>query len=222
MLCALTHNKEQVWATFLDDSWSGYPELYLHTNPSLKHDDGNVAMNDIDYSSVTSMFGILVSQVNFFERALCVWSSIGAFELKTKDELELRMSGMQNNLVDLTDDDGSDDDFYDVVAKQETVQEPYDDAMDIEAMDATNSNSTQDSDEDVEDDSETSAIGFDDLVLDLSDFESEASQELSSLEHDMVREDDVSLQDSYARDESVDEEVDDEIMWSEEHLAHFS
>jgi hypothetical protein len=139
MLCALTHNKKLIWATFLDDGWSGTPELYLHNNPSLYYNDGNVSMNDIDYRTVTRKFGTFVNRHNFFDIALSHWSYTGGFELKTKDELESRVSGMMNNPVDLTDDDGCDYELSDIVIK-----------LDDEDTDVSEGNAIEDSDEDID------------------------------------------------------------------------
>ncbi|KAH5168996.1 hypothetical protein HBI56_235130 [Parastagonospora nodorum] len=151
MLCALTHNKNLIWATFLDDGWSDEPEMYLHSNPSLELDDGNVAMNDIDYSTITKRFGSYVRPHNFHGIAISVWYSIGGFELLTNAELEERVSDMINNsiLVESTyaDDsnDGSDtptsQDVFQGVGFEAANDEAIEietsevEAMEVEAMD---------------------------------------------------------------------------------------
>jgi len=98
MLCALTHKKDFILATFLKNE-SGVPDMYLHINPLLNLDDSNVDINDIDYSTVVKEFGAFVNKEGFFHIAGCVWSSIGGFELSTK-ELEQRVPGIINNFDD--------------------------------------------------------------------------------------------------------------------------
>jgi hypothetical protein len=121
MFCALTNNGDTVWATFLAKPIG--PTMYLHTAPALGHDYFNLTLDDIDYSTVTEDFGILVTKANFKERALGVWSFRGPMELKTLATLEGRASGLWNNPIDLTGDDGSDDDFSNIPVKLENTVE---------------------------------------------------------------------------------------------------
>jgi hypothetical protein len=118
MLCALTHSGATVWATFLADA-SGRPEIYLHTTPSLYHNESNVRLDDIDYASVAKDLGILVTRYNFMDRALAVWSFRGPMELETLEVLEGRVEGMWDCPIDLTGDDGWYGDFGDIPVKQE-------------------------------------------------------------------------------------------------------
>jgi hypothetical protein len=107
MFCALTNNGDTVWATFLAKPIG--PTMYLHTAPALGHDYFNLTLDDIDYSTVTEDFG--------------VWSFRGPMELKTLATLEGRASGLWNNPIDLTGDDGSDDDFSNIPVKLENTVE---------------------------------------------------------------------------------------------------
>jgi hypothetical protein len=113
MLCALTHDKDTVWATFLPNS-SGGAVMYLHTTPALDHYASNVTLDAINYASVAKDLGILVTPQNFTERALGVWSFRGPMELKSFDELEGRLPGMWNNPFNLTCNDDSDNEFESV------------------------------------------------------------------------------------------------------------
>jgi len=122
MLCALTVTKDTVWVTFLA-SPTGRVEMYLHTAPTLEHDDFNITLDDIDYSTVAVDLGTHVSKANFPERAMGVWSFRGPMELKSLEVLEGRISGMRNNPVDLTGDDGLGDDFSDIPIKREASVE---------------------------------------------------------------------------------------------------
>jgi hypothetical protein len=97
--------------------------MYLHTAPALGHNYFNITLNDIDYSTVSEDFGILVTKANFKERALGVWSFRGPMELKTLATLEGRASGLWNNPIDLTGDDGLDDDFSNIPVKLENTVE---------------------------------------------------------------------------------------------------
>ena len=118
MLCAMTLTEGTVWVTFLA-SPTGRVEMYLHTAPTLEHADFNITLDDIDYSTVAVDLGTHVSKTNFPERAMGVWSFRGPFELKSLAELEGRIPGMCNNPIDLTEDDGLDDDFSDIPVKRE-------------------------------------------------------------------------------------------------------
>jgi hypothetical protein len=123
MFCAMTHDLRTVWVTFLAKS-SGHSEIYLHSCPSLDHQESTIDLDDIDYSTVTKDFGILVTRHNFKERALGVWSFRGPMELKTMEVLEGRVEGMWNNPIDLTHDDDCYDNFSNIPVKQEPPVEP--------------------------------------------------------------------------------------------------